>query len=93
MSLGTHPTEGSYWRCYISTIVFRIALQYIANIPAKTDQPEELEKVDIGVEFVLNDLQPLWGEDAHGIANSVESTAAGENEESLQQGQAAGNVL
>lgn len=25
-------------------------------IPANTDQPEELEEVDIGVEFVLNDL-------------------------------------
>lgn len=62
-------------------------------IPVNTDQPEELEEVDVGVELVLNDLQPLSREDAHGVTNSIEPTAAREDKESLQQGQAAGDVL
>lgn len=57
-----------------------------------THQPEDFEKVDIGVEFVLDDLQPLLGQGAHGIANSVEPAAAGENKESLQHVVVAGNI-
>lgn len=58
-----------------------------------TDQSEELEKVDIGVEFVLNDLQSLLGEDAHSAADSIESSAAGENKETLKLVLAAGYVF
>lgn len=35
----------------------------------------------------------MWGEDAHGVTHSVEATAAAEDEEALQQVQAAGDVL
>lgn len=62
-------------------------------LTANTDQLEELEKVDIGVESVFDDLQPLRGQDAHGVANSVESSTAGEDEKPLQEVQAAGDVL
>lgn len=58
-----------------------------------TDQAEEFKEVDIGVEFVLDDLQALWSQDAHGIPNGMEASAAGKYQESLQQVQAAGDVL
>lgn len=43
------------------------------------DQPEEFEEVHVGVEPVLDDLQPLRRQDAHGVPDGVESSAAGEN--------------
>lgn len=58
-----------------------------------TDQLEEFEEVHVGVELLLDHLQPLRREDAHGIADAVECTAAGEDQESFQQVQAASNVF
>lgn len=57
------------------------------------DQPEEFEEVYVGVEQVLDDLQPLWRQDAHGVPDGVEPSAAGEYQESLQEVKAAGDVL
>lgn len=53
------------------------------HLVSDTDQFEKLEKIHIGVKLVLNDLKPLRGEDAHGVADSVEASAAREHEESL----------
>ena len=58
-----------------------------------TDQPEEFEEVDVGVEAVLDGLQPLGHQDAHGVADGVEAVAAGEHQETLQQTQATGDIL
>ena len=58
-----------------------------------TDQPQEFEEVDVGVEAVLDGLQPLGRQDAHGAADGVQATVAGEHQETLQQTQATGDVL
>lgn len=34
-------------------------ISHRSELPANTDQPEKLEKIHIGVEFVFDDLQPL----------------------------------
>ena len=58
-----------------------------------TDQPKEFEEVDVGVEAVLDCLQPLGRQDAHGVADGVEAAAAWEHQDALQQTQATGDVL
>lgn len=58
-----------------------------------TDQPEEFEEVNVGVEAVLDDLQPLWGQGTHGVSDGVESSTTGEHQEPFQQPDAAGYLL
>lgn len=58
-----------------------------------THQFEDFEEVQVGVEGVLDLLQPLLAHGAHGVADAVEAHAAGKEEEPLQQGLAAGDVL
>lgn len=58
-----------------------------------TDQLEDFKKVQVGVEDVLDLLQPLLAQGAHGVANSVQAHAAGEDDEALEQGLAAGDVF
>lgn len=58
-----------------------------------THQFEDFEEVQVGVEDVLDLLQPLLAHGAHGVADAVEAHAAGKEEEPLQQGLAAGDVL
>lgn len=56
-------------------------------------QLEDLKEVQVGVEDVLDLLQPLLAQGAHGVANSVEAHAAGEEDEALEQCLAAGDVF
>lgn len=35
-------------------------ISHRSALPDNTDQPEKLEKIHIGVEFVFDDLQSLW---------------------------------
>lgn len=58
-----------------------------------THQLEDLEEVQIGVQDVLDLLQPLLTHGTHGVTDAVEAHAAGKEDESLQQGLAAGYVL
>ena len=58
-----------------------------------TDHAEELEEVHVGMELVFDALQALRGEGADGVAHAVEPLRAREQEEALQQGLAAGDVL
>lgn len=61
--------------------------------PGVTHQLEDFKEVQVGVEDVLDLLQPLLAQGAHGVANSVEAHAAGEDDEALEQGLAAGDVF
>lgn len=63
------------------------------NGPDVAHQLEDFKEVQVGVEDVLNLLQPLLAQGAHGVANSVEAHAAGEDDEALEQGLAAGDVF
>lgn len=56
-------------------------------------QSEDFKEVQVGVEDVLDLLQPLLAQGAHGVANPVEAHAAGEDDEALEQGLAAGDVF
>lgn len=58
-----------------------------------THQSEDFKEVQVGVEDVLDLLQPLLAQGAHGVANPVEAHAAGEDDEALEQGLAAGDVF
>ncbi len=58
-----------------------------------TNQAEKFEEVKIGVEFVLNDLKTLRGENTHGIAHSIQAPTARENKETLKKSLTAGDVL
>lgn len=58
-----------------------------------THQFEDFKEVQVGVEDVLDLLQPLLAQGAHGVANPVEAHAAGEDDEALEQGLAAGDVF
>lgn len=58
-----------------------------------TDQSEDLEEVQVGVEDVLYRLQLLMGEGAHVVADRVHALTAVEEDEALQQGLAAGDVF
>lgn len=60
---------------------------------ATTHLLEDFEEVQVGVQGVLDLLQPLLTHGAHGVADAVEAQAAGKEEEFLQQGLAAGDVL
>lgn len=59
----------------------------------KTHQFEDFEEVQVGVQNVLDLLQPLLTHGAHGVADAVEAHAAGKNDESFKQGLAAGYVF
>lgn len=61
--------------------------------PDVAHQLEDFKEVQVGVEDVLDLLQPLLAQGAHGVADSVEAHAAGEDDEALQQGLAAGDVF
>lgn len=61
--------------------------------PCVAHQLEDFKEVQVGVEDVLDLLQPLLAQGAHGVANSVEAHAAGEDDEALEQGLAAGDVF
>lgn len=63
------------------------------SVLSATHQFEDFEEVQVGVEDVLDLLQPLLAHGAHGVADAVEAHAAGKEEEPLQQGLAAGDVL
>lgn len=56
-------------------------------------QLEDFKEVEVGVKDVLDGLQPLLAQGAHGVANTVEAHAAGEDDEALEQGLAAGDVF
>lgn len=61
--------------------------------PCVAHQLEDFKEVQVGVEDVLDLLQPLLAQGAHGVANSVEAHAAGEDDEAFEQGLAAGDVF
>lgn len=52
---------------------------------SKTYQSEELEEVDVSVQFILNLLKSLWGEGTHGIMHTVHPPPTRENDEAFQQ--------
>ncbi len=58
-----------------------------------TNQAEKFEEVKIGVEFVLNDLKTLRGENTHGIAHGIQAPTARENKKALKKSLTAGDVL
>lgn len=63
------------------------------SLSGSTNQLEDLEEVQVGVEDVFYPLQPLLAQGAHGVADSVESHSTRENDEALQQRLAARYVL
>lgn len=67
--------------------------RWMSYCPGVTHQLEDFKEVQVGVEDVLDLLQPLLAQGTHGVANSVEAHAAGEDDEALEQGLAAGNVF
>lgn len=66
---------------------------WITSAFSTTHQSEDFEEVQVGVQDVLDLLQLLLTHGAHGVADPVEAHAAGKEDESLQQGLAAGYVL
>lgn len=58
-----------------------------------TYQLKQLEEVYVGIEHILDLLQPLLGEGAHGVADGVHPSPALEDDKAFQQGLAAGDVL
>lgn len=68
-------------------------LKYLFKVLSNTHQFEDFEEVQISIEDVLYLLQPLLAEGTHGVADSVEPHATGEDDEALQQGLAAGYVF
>lgn len=76
-----------YYECQL------VLLRTTAAVCAKTHQFEDFEEVQVGVQNVLDLLQPLLTHSAHGVADPVEAHAAGKNDESFKQGLAAGYVF
>ena len=58
-----------------------------------TNQFEDFEEVQISIQDILYLLQSLLTEGTHGVAHPMEAHAAGEDDEALQQGLAAGYVF
>lgn len=54
---------------------------------------EDLKEVQIPIKNIFYLLQPFLAEGTHGVADHVETSATGENDEALQQGLTACNVL
>lgn len=60
----------------------------------ETHQSEYFEEVQVGVNDVLDALQPLLAQGTHGVADAVQPhSPTGEYDEALQQGLAAGDIF
>lgn len=77
----------------MSWLSTQLLLRSTAAVFAKTHQFEDFEEVQVGVQNVLDLLQPLLTHSAHGVPDPVEAKPAGKNDESLKQGLAAGYVF